>query len=258
MAMSTKSYQEFTILIVELLFVRKPSRKERDELYYLLGDKNLKPKVLIILLSYEDCEVREIARRLGIHPETARRWIRKFNKLGLKAFFRRPGRKKELTAKVERRILEVALKKPDRLPFSTWSLRKLEYYVNRKLGIKMSHTQIRNVLLKHGLKFRKARSRILSTNPEYEAKKKRVERLMRRPNSVVMFQDEKVMVAKEYLGYEWCLEARIVLRNQKIKGKFYVYWFYDWHDKKLYKRYFDKLSKKNFFHALGWDEQENR
>jgi transposase len=144
---------------VELLFVRKLRRKERDELYYLLENKKFKSKVLIVLLSYEGCEVREIARRLDVHPETVRRWIRKFNKEGMKCFYKKPGRRREVNSKLEKKILSIALKKPYKLNlgFSTWSLRKLEYYINKKLGIRTSHTQIRKILVKHGLMMRRKR-----------------------------------------------------------------------------------------------------
>jgi len=151
---------------VKLFFVRKLSRKEKDELYYLLENKEIKDKVLIILLSYEGCEVREIARRLNIHPETVRRWIRKFNKEGLKCFFKKAGRKRKINSRIEKKILNITIKKPYKfnLNFSSWSLRKLEYYLNKKFGLKISHNQIRKILLKYGLKFRKARDEIISRN----------------------------------------------------------------------------------------------
>jgi hypothetical protein len=49
-------------------------------------------------------------------------------------------------------------------------LRKLEFYTNKKLGIDISYVQIRKILTKHSLRFKKTRIRSLSNDPEYEAK----------------------------------------------------------------------------------------
>ncbi|MEA1904259.1 MAG: IS630 family transposase, partial [Candidatus Hadarchaeota archaeon] len=138
------------------------------------------------------------------------------------------------------------------LPFSSWSLRKLEYYAKRKLGVDISYVQIRKILAKHGLKFRKARRRLVSKDPEYEAKMARIRRLLKKPNSVILFEDERVLVAKEYLGYEWCFKARVVKANQKTRGKVYLYGFLDAHSRMFRARYFEKLRKKNFFTCLRW------
>jgi hypothetical protein len=68
----------------------------------------------------------------------------------------------------------------DYLPFSTWSLRVLAGYVSKELNQvdSISHTEIRNILLKHG-KVSSRQSKITlgsSTDPEYN-KKKRIEEL---------------------------------------------------------------------------------
>jgi hypothetical protein len=53
-------------------------------------------------------------------------------------------------------MVEIASKNPregyDNLPFSTWSLRVLAGYVSKELNLvdSISHTEIRNILLKHG------------------------------------------------------------------------------------------------------------
>lgn len=69
---------------------------------------------------------------------------------------------------------------------------------------------------------------------------------------MVLFEDEKTLVAKEYLGYEWCFKARVVKANQKIKGRAYLYGFLDAHRKLLHARFFERLRKKNFFKCLRW------
>lgn len=243
---------------MRLLFARRLTRNERDTIYGLIDDKEIGYKALIIALSHEGHEVREIARRLNVHPVNVRKWIRKFNEEGVECLYSRPGRKTKFDSSVEKKILRTAVTKPYKLklPFSSWSLRKLEYYVGKKLGVDISYVQIRKILVKHGLKFRKARRKLISEDPEYEAKMARIQRLLKKPNSVVLFEDERVLVAKEYPGYEWCFKASEVKVNQRIKGKIYLYGFLDAHSKLFYARYFEKLRKKNFFTCLEWTSKK--
>jgi transposase len=239
---------------MRLLFVKRLTRNERDVVYPLIDNKEIGYRALIIALSYDGYEVREIARRLNLHPVNVRKWIRRFNKEGVKCLYSRGGRKKKLDKHKEKKILMVAIKKPYKLglPFSSWSLRKLEYYVKNRLKTDVSYVQIRNILLKYGLGFRKARKKLFSDDPEYEAKMARIRRLLKKPNCVVLFTDQKLLVAKEYLGYEWCFKARIVKANEKIKGKVYSYGFFNPHNKFFHARFFKNLSKKNFYKCLRW------
>lgn len=239
---------------MRLLFTRRLTRGERDTVYNLIDDKEIGYRALIIALSYEGHEVREIARRLNVHPVNVRKWIRKFNEEGLKCLYKKAGRKPKFHRSVEKKLLKIAIMKPYKLnlPFSSWSLRKLEYYAKKKFGMDISYVQIGKILAKHGLRFRKARRELVSEDPEYGAKMARIRRLLEKPNSAVLYEDERVLVAKEYLGYEWCFKARVVKANQKIKGKIYLYGFMDAHRRVFYARFFEKLRKKNFFTCLRW------
>ncbi len=239
---------------MRLPFARKLTRNERDTVYGLIDNKEIGYRALIIALSHEGQEVREIARKLNMHPVNVRKWIRKFNEEGPKCLYSKAGRKPKFHRSVEKKLLRIAITKPHKLnlPFSTWSLRKLEYYARRKLDVDISHMQIKKILTKYGLRFRKARRKLVSNDPEYEAKMTRIRRLLKKPNSVVLFQDERALVAKEYLGYEWCFKAKVVKANQKIKGKAYLYGFLDAHSRRFYARFFEKLGKKNFFTCLRW------
>lgn len=239
---------------MRLLFARRLTRNERDAIYQLIDNKEIGYRALIIALSYEGQEIREIARKLNMHSDNVRKWIRKFNEQGLRCLHSKAGRKQKFHKSVEKKLLRIAIAKPHKLnlPFSSWSLRKLEYYAKKKLGINISYVQIGKILSKYGLRFRKARRKLVSEDPEYGAKMARIRRLLRKPNSVVLYEDERVLVAKEYPGYEWCFKAREVKLNQKIKGKCYLYGFLDAHNKLFYARYFEKLRKKSFFKYLGW------
>ena len=80
---------------------------------------------------------------------------------------------KKITPEIEKKIVKYAqpkyLNNQYGLPFSTWSLRVLAGYIsNKELNLvdSISHTKIRNILLKHEIRYRKSKV-ILgdSTNP---------------------------------------------------------------------------------------------
>ena len=79
---------------------------------------------------------------------------------------------------MEKKIVEIATKDPRkdyRLPFSTWSLRVLAGYVSKELNLvdSISHTEIRNILLKYGIKYRQSKITLgVSTDSEYHLKKR--------------------------------------------------------------------------------------
>jgi hypothetical protein len=64
----------------------------------------------------------------------------------------------KITAEIEKKIVEIATKNPRKdygLPFSTWSLRVLAGYISKEINLvdTMSHTEIRNILLKYGIRY---------------------------------------------------------------------------------------------------------
>ncbi len=82
----------------------------------------------------------------------------------------------EIRRITERKIVEIATNDPRkyRLKFSTWSLRVLAGYImeEKKLVESISHTEIKNVLVKHGIEWRNSKTVLgKSRDPEYELKK---------------------------------------------------------------------------------------
>jgi len=65
---------------------------------------------------------------------------------------------------MEEKIVEIVTKDPRKdyeLPFSTWPLRVLAGYLSKELNLvnSTSHTEIRNILLKYGIRYRQSRMR---------------------------------------------------------------------------------------------------
>ena len=79
---------------------------------------------------------------------------------------------------MEKKIVEIATKDPRKdygLPFSTWSLRVLAGYVFKDLNLvnSISHTEIRNILLKYRIIYRQSKITLcVSTDTEYHLKKR--------------------------------------------------------------------------------------
>ena len=64
---------------------------------------------------------------------------------------------------MERQIVDTAAKNPREghgLPFSTWSLRILAGYISKETNLidTISHTEIRNILIKHGIRYRQSKN----------------------------------------------------------------------------------------------------
>ncbi|MFN4133219.1 MAG: IS630 family transposase [Candidatus Hadarchaeales archaeon] len=81
-------------------------------------------------------------------------------------------------------------------------------------------------------------------------RRRRIQRLLRKPNCRVFFEDEKRVVAKEYGGYEWCLKARTIGLNQRIKGKEVLFVAYDPHKREIVREYMPSMHKRYFTEFL--------
>ena len=118
-----------------------------------------------------------------------------------------------ITVEIEKRIVEIATKNPREdygLPFSTWSLRVLAGYVSKELNLvdSISHTEIRNILLNHGIKYQTIKDYLGKQHrSRIPFEKKRIEELRyRNPpiDSVLLYEDEKgPIAAKTYGGTSW-------------------------------------------------------
>jgi transposase len=142
--------------------------------------RNLITRGKIILLKDEGYTVPEIRMAINHHDTNIRKWIHRFNEKGIegiisKIHIHKPIR---ITDDLEKKIVKIATKNPRKdygLPFSTWSLRILAGYISKELNMvdSISHTEIRNILLKHGIRYRKSKMTLgNSTDPEYYLKKR--------------------------------------------------------------------------------------
>jgi transposase len=132
------------------------------------NDKESSYSAKIILLRDKGYTVPEIRKEATNHHDiNIRKWIHRFNEQGIEGITSKIHKHKSLkitSAEIEKKIVEIANRNPrdgyDGLPFSTWSLRLLAGYVSKKelkLVDSISHTEIRNILLKHEIRYRKSK-----------------------------------------------------------------------------------------------------
>lgn len=162
-------------------FLRMLTMDERNYLHLMLDeDTEAGYRAKIILLKDDGYTVPEIRRATNHHDSNIRKWIHRFNEKGLDGIVSKIHEHKpiKITNDIEKRIVEIVTNNPRidyGLPFSTWSLRVLAGFITKEINLveSISHTQIRNIILKHGVKWRNSKI-ILGTSldPEYHLKKR--------------------------------------------------------------------------------------
>ena len=157
------------------------TEKERNNLHLLVDEDDLESRyrAKIILLKDDGYTVPDIRKITNHHDNNIRKWIHRFNEKGIEGIISKIHKHKSIkfTDSVEKQIVEIASKNPRKhygLPFSTWSLRVLAGFIIKEMKLvdSISHAEIRNILLKHGIKWRKSKMVLAnSKDPEYDIKK---------------------------------------------------------------------------------------
>jgi transposase len=116
----------------------------------------------IIRFAREDLRVPAIARELGVHEQTVRCWLKRFNEQGVEGLEDRPrpGRAPTYTPEEVSAVIAISLTNPRDLglPFASWTLDRLEAYLNEERGIAMKRSRLDEILLAEGLRWRSQES----------------------------------------------------------------------------------------------------
>jgi transposase len=103
--------------------------------------------------------VPAIAQELQLAPKTVRMWLKRFNADGLAGLedAARSGRPATYTVAEVGEVIATALTNPQslELPFASWTLDRLEAYLNETKGIAIKRSRIDEMLLAEGLRWRK-------------------------------------------------------------------------------------------------------
>jgi transposase len=161
-------------------FLRLLTDEEKNILHgIMLEDKESGYRAKIILLKDDGYTVPEIRKATNHHDSNIRKWIHHFNEKGIDGITSKIHKHKpiKISDDMENRIVEIVTKNPRKdcgLPFSTWSLRVIAGFISREINLvdNISHTEVRNILLKHGIKYRQSKITLgNSQDPEYHLKK---------------------------------------------------------------------------------------
>lgn len=170
----------------------RPGRDEDEQaVVHRLASARKAPKVVVercrmVELSWGGWLVPQIADELRCSQKTVRRWLHRFNHCGLEGLedLGGQGRKRRITEAERSRIVGlVRLTPPGRLEVqpsnemwaadesgpSEWTLDALAATA-RDLGIEVSRSQVRRILLAEGVRWRRTRSWTRSRDVDFEGK----------------------------------------------------------------------------------------
>ncbi len=113
----------------------------------------------IIWLSQQGLLVPTIAKELHLKQQTVRLWLKRFNALGLAGLRDNPraGRPATYTPEQVGEVIATAMTNPKTLdlPFASWTLDRLEVYLNDVKGIAIKRSRIDDILIAEGLRWRR-------------------------------------------------------------------------------------------------------
>ncbi|MEZ0112264.1 transposase [Catenulispora sp. EB89] len=136
----------------------------------------------MVLLSAQKMPVAKIAEVAFTSEDRVRDVIHNFNTDGFNSLYPKyaGGRPRVFNLPERREIKKIAKSKPVEhgLPFSTWSLSKLaDFLVAEGVADDISHEGLRVLLRDEGISFQRIKTWKTSKDPDYQAKKARVEHL---------------------------------------------------------------------------------
>jgi transposase len=177
-----------------LLYARPPADPAEDRRLRKLAASRHAPaswiqRARIITASWDGATVTQVAQSVGCHPKTVSKWLHRFNAAGLDglADLPRPGAPRRLTEHERGRIIQLArTEPPGRLVQggeglgapaqpeapAHWTLDTLTEAAQAE-GIRVGRSQVRQILLAEGARWRSTRSWTTSTDPDFVPKEPR-------------------------------------------------------------------------------------
>jgi len=142
--------------------VRELTDEERRKIEHLLHSRTAPVRAVerarIVWLSSQGERVAAIAAAMHCDRVTVRLWIKRFTAAGLPGLMdaSRSGHPPTYTAEQVSEVIAASLTKPTELglPFASWTLDRLEVYLNEDKGIPIKRSRIDDLLLAEGLRWR--------------------------------------------------------------------------------------------------------
>lgn len=162
------------------LQVRELSEKEQETIHQTARSRTAAVREVerarIIQASHEGHSVAGIAKGLQLKEAKVRKWIHRFNAQGLAGLAdeARAGRPATYSSEEVSEVVATSLSDPQSLglPFASWTLDRLETYVNEVKGIPIKRSRINDVLVREGLRWRQQESWFGErVDPDFAAKR---------------------------------------------------------------------------------------
>src|SRR4051812_10230420 len=149
-------------MILTRVALRELTTKERQALERIASSRiaqaRFVERALILLAIAQGRRPSQVAKDLGVSRPTVYTWIHRFNERGLAGLEdrRRAGRPPTYTAEQRAAVIAAALTGPKGLglPFGSWTLDRLQAYLNEQEGIPIERSRIDEILIAEGLRWR--------------------------------------------------------------------------------------------------------
>ena len=162
------------------LFVRAFSAEEQAEIERLVHSRKEPAarvqRAKVLWLSSQGKKTGAIGKDVGLHINSVRARIHRFNEEGLEAALSdrpRSGCPATYDEQARGEIINVARTAPKALGVDMchWTLEQLQYYINEHKGIPIGYRQIQRILKAEHINWRKSRTWLKSEDPEFVEKR---------------------------------------------------------------------------------------
>ena len=123
-----------------------------------MAPTRLVERARIIWYASQGLRVPAMAERVGLNERTVRMWFKRFEVEGLAGLNDAPrsGRPVRYTGDVLAEVIATALSDPQKrgMPFASWTLDRLQRYLNEQRSMPIKRSRIDDILLAEGLRWR--------------------------------------------------------------------------------------------------------
>lgn len=148
----------------------KRQKEKVEHLYRTIKNSRLKKRYQALLLASEGKRPEEIKLIVRKNVLTVRRWLRKYERLGLPGLVvgHGPGRPPRITKQQRKSLITTASKSPrfSGYSFNIWTCKDLGVVLQQKFNVVLSAERIRQILHEEGLTVRKPLYLYAKQNPK--------------------------------------------------------------------------------------------
>jgi transposase len=198
-----------------VLHVRSLANEEGKRLSHLVKRTNnvvTMRRGQVLLHSAQGFTPPKIGELLGISTDWVRHIITEFNEHGFDSLNPKPrsgGRPPKFDDEIRLEMVNLALTPPPKLgyPFQKWSLRKLrEGIIKKGIVDDISVSNLQKIMSEEVLAYQVVRTWKESKDPDFEKKKKRIDRLTRKrhnPPVVISYDEMGPIELRPQRGWHW-------------------------------------------------------